>query len=88
MKLSIDDLMVDSYAIQLCEQELTEIKGGTTIPCGLYVLVGTVVTVIGTVWVSYNNKPKTKVKKTKVTSVYKNKMGGDSTITTWTYQTN
>lgn len=80
--------MVDSYAIQLCEQELTEIKGGTTIPCGLYVLVGTVVTVIGTVWVSYNNKPKTKVKKTKTTSVYKNKMGGDSTITTWTYQTN
>lgn len=80
--------MVDSYAIQLCEQELTKIKGGTTIPCGLYVLVGTVVTVIRTVWVSYNNKPKTKVKKTKVTSVYKNKMGGDSTITTWTYQTN
>lgn len=60
MKLSIDDLMVDSYAIQLCEQELTEIKGGTSIPCGLYVLAGTVVTAIATVWVSYNNKPKAK----------------------------
>lgn len=80
--------MVDSYAIQLSEHELTEIKGGTTYPCGVYVLIGTVVTVIGTVWVSYNNKPKTKVTKSKIVSKYKNKMGGDSTVTTWTYQTN
>jgi hypothetical protein len=85
MKLSIDDLMVDSYAIQLCEQELTEIKGGTTLPCAGYVLVGTIITTIGYVWGSYNNKAKTPKKKVQSVSTYKNKSGGDSTVTTTTY---
>jgi hypothetical protein len=34
MKLSIEDLKVDSYATQLSEQEVTEFKGGTTYHCG------------------------------------------------------
>jgi hypothetical protein len=33
MKLSIDDLRVDSYAAQLSELELTEVKGGSTWYC-------------------------------------------------------
>lgn len=35
MKLSIDDLRVDSYATQVSELELTEVKGGTSWPCAL-----------------------------------------------------
>ena len=33
MKLSLDELKVDSYAIQASETELAEVKGGTTITC-------------------------------------------------------
>jgi hypothetical protein len=33
MKLSIEDLRVDSYATQLSELDLTEVKGGTTPVC-------------------------------------------------------
>lgn len=38
MKLSIDDLRVDSYATQVSENELTEVKGGTTPICVLAVV--------------------------------------------------
>lgn len=33
MKLSINDLRVDSYATQVSELELTEVKGGTSPVC-------------------------------------------------------
>jgi len=33
MKLSLDDLKVDSYAIQVSESELAEVKGGTAWLC-------------------------------------------------------
>ncbi|WP_257669570.1 hypothetical protein [Parapedobacter tibetensis] len=80
MKLSIEDLMVDSYAVQLCEQELTEIKGGTTVPCGVYVLVGTVITTIGIIVAATASKPKqVKTKKT-TTTTFKKADGGDSTV--------
>lgn len=44
MKLSIDALKVDSYAMQVSENELTEIKGGTTLPCALYFVGAAVAT--------------------------------------------
>jgi len=33
MKLTLDQLRVDSYATQVIENELTEVKGGTTWYC-------------------------------------------------------
>ena len=36
MKLTLDELKVDSYATQVSESELTEVKGGTTPACALY----------------------------------------------------
>lgn len=33
MKLTLDQLRVDSYATQLSEAELTDVKGGTTLVC-------------------------------------------------------
>ena len=33
MKLTLDQLRVDSYATQVSENELTEVKGGTTPVC-------------------------------------------------------
>jgi len=33
MKLTLDQLRVDSYATQISETELTEVKGGTTPIC-------------------------------------------------------
>lgn len=41
MRLSIDDLRVDSYATQMSENELTAVKGGTT-PWCVYVGVALV----------------------------------------------
>lgn len=38
MKLTLDQLRVDSYATQASEQELTEIKGGTSLYCGILVV--------------------------------------------------
>ena len=79
MKLSIDDLMVDSYAIQFCEQELTDIKGGST---PLYVLGGVVVTAVAAVWSSYNSQPKSN---TVITNKLKNRQGGDSLVVSTIY---
>ena len=33
MKLSLEELKVESYSTQVCERELTEVKGGTTPAC-------------------------------------------------------
>ncbi len=33
MKLTLDQLKVDSYSTQICENELTEVKGGTSLIC-------------------------------------------------------
>jgi hypothetical protein len=85
MKLSIDDLMVDSYAVQLCEQELTEIKGGSTLPCAGYTLIGSLITAASVIIAASSGKPKQiKTKKT-ITDKYKNKAGGDSIVTHTTY---
>jgi len=59
MTLSIEDLRVDSYATQLSELELTELKGGVT-PVGLaawltYVGVAATVTAVGTAVVAIVN---------------------------------
>lgn len=37
MKPTLDDLKVESYSTQISEKELTEIKGGTTYYCALWV---------------------------------------------------
>ena len=42
MKMSLDELKVDSYAVQVSENELTNVKGGTTPAC-----VGAVVVYAG-----------------------------------------
>ena len=42
MKMSLEDLKVDSYAAQVSENELTNVKGGTTPAC-----VGAVVAYAG-----------------------------------------
>lgn len=56
MMLSIDDLRVDSYATQLSEMELTELKGGGTpaaiLPYLGYAAVAALVTAVGTAVVS------------------------------------
>ena len=50
MKLSIDDLRVDSYTTQVSELELTEVKGGSTPGCWLgYTVVAAAVTAVATV---------------------------------------
>ena len=49
MRLSIDDLRVQSYATQVSELELTEVKGGSTPLC--YVAVAAIAAV-GTVVVA------------------------------------
>lgn len=82
MKLSIDDLRVDSYAIQLSEQELTEVKGGTTIPCGLYVLAGAIVTAGAAVWAAYASQPKSST--TTVQTIQTNPATGKKDTTTVT----
>ena len=33
MRLTLDQLKVDSYSTQICETELTEIKGGSWVFC-------------------------------------------------------
>ncbi|MEW7280692.1 hypothetical protein ABW636_19045 [Aquimarina sp. 2201CG1-2-11] len=33
MKLSLNELQVDSYATQVSENELTDVKGGTSLAC-------------------------------------------------------
>ena len=33
MKLTLDQLKVDSYSTQICENELTEVKGGSWFFC-------------------------------------------------------
>jgi hypothetical protein len=56
MRLSIDDLRVDSYATQVSELELTEVKGGTTPWC---VYVGCALIAAGTAIIvaAVNSKP-------------------------------
>jgi negative regulator of sigma E activity len=59
MTLSIEDLRVDSYATQLSELELTELKGGATpaaiLPYLAYVGVAAAVTAVGMVVTSVVN---------------------------------
>lgn len=55
MVLSIDDLRVDSYATQLSEIELTEVKGGATPALLGYVAVAALVTAVGAVAVAVVN---------------------------------
>ncbi|MBD3907109.1 hypothetical protein NAL32_21640 [Chryseobacterium sp. Ch-15] len=51
MKLTLDQLRVDSYATQLSETELTEVKGGTTPGCAWlgYAAVAAAVTAVAAV---------------------------------------
>lgn len=39
-KLALDDLRVESYASQVSEQELAEVKGGTALPCAYLIVEG------------------------------------------------
>jgi hypothetical protein len=55
MTLSIEDLRVDSYATQLSELELTELKGGVTPAWLAYVAVAVVGTVGAIVVSAINN---------------------------------
>jgi hypothetical protein len=48
MKLTLDQLRVDSYSTQVSENELTEIKGGTTIQC--WQLAAAVATAVAAWW--------------------------------------
>ena len=47
MKLTLDQLQVDSYATQISNQELTEVKGGSTPGCIGYVVVGAIAVGVG-----------------------------------------
>lgn len=47
MKLTLDQLQVDSYATQISNQELTEVKGGSTPGCLGYVVVGAIAVGVG-----------------------------------------
>lgn len=47
MKLSLAELQVDSYATQVSESELTEIKGGSAILCGIAYVVGAAIVTAG-----------------------------------------
>ena len=40
MKLTLDQLKVDSYSTQICENELTEVKGGSGWICVVAALFG------------------------------------------------
>lgn len=50
MKLSLDQLKVDSYATQVSNQELTEVKGGTSPGCIVYGVVAVVGIAAGALW--------------------------------------
>lgn len=47
MKMTLDQLRVDSYATQVSETELTEIKGGTWVLCAFALLAAFVEAVHG-----------------------------------------
>lgn len=47
MKLTLDQLKVDSYANQVSESELTEVKGGTSPACVVYGVVAVVAIGVG-----------------------------------------
>jgi hypothetical protein len=63
MKLSIDDLRVDSYATQVSDLELTEVKGGTSWPCAL---VPVVIQIVVEVVKSATEAPKPAATETKI----------------------
>jgi hypothetical protein len=42
MRMTLDQLRVDSYATQVSEHELTEVKGGSTPVCAAYAAYATV----------------------------------------------
>ncbi len=48
MKLSLDELKVDSYAVQVSEIELADVKGGTTPGCAAAWVAWDVIVGIGT----------------------------------------
>lgn len=50
MKLTLDQLKVDSYANQVSENELTEVKGGTSPGCVVYGVIAVVGIAIGAIW--------------------------------------
>lgn len=52
MKLSLDELEVESYALQVSESELSDVKGGTTWWC-IFDAAVAVVGAAGSVWAAY-----------------------------------
>lgn len=48
MKLSLEELKVESYSTQVCEQELEAIKGGTTPACAVWVGIDIAIAATGT----------------------------------------
>lgn len=56
MNLTLDQLRVDSYATQVSESELTEVKGGTSVPCYWAITgVAAVATIVVAVIVAAND---------------------------------
>lgn len=81
--LSIDDLRVDSYATQLSELELTELKGGVT-PAWLgFVAVAAAVTTVGSIVVAAINADNDHKECGSITTTVTSVVGG-TTVTTST----
>lgn len=54
MKLSLDELEVESYALQVSESELSDVKGGTTWWCVFDAAVAVIGTA-GSIWAAFQS---------------------------------
>ncbi len=91
-KLSLDQLEVENFASQLSEEELSNVKGGTTPACALYGAAAAVATAaiyaateIYKAYEDDNDEPRIKHE---IKVNYKTPSGADSTVTTYIYYDN
>jgi hypothetical protein len=74
-KLTLDQLEVENFAMQLSEEELSNLKGGTTPGC--YLVGAALVAAGAAVWAAYVNSRPTSY--TQTTTIY-HTPHGDSTV--------
>ena len=82
-KLTLDQLEVETFAMQLSEEELSNLKGGTTPGC--FLVGAALVAGAAAVWAAYASQPKTPSYTVQSTVVYPTKNGDSTVVTTRNY---
>lgn len=80
MKLSLEELKVESYASQVSETELTAVKGGSSAPCGIYVLGAALVTGVVAITNNLIDKANDHEECGEMTKVYVDECGNTTTF--------